>query len=74
MVYRVHGSDKKFEDFMGLLLITGENKSHYVYIKDFNRFMYNETKNKNQKHFCIYWLQCFSSKKPFKDTKTFVWR
>ena len=71
MVYRVHGSDKKFEDFMDLLLITDENKSHYVYIKDFNRFMCNETNNKNRKHFCIYWLQCFSSEKPCKNTKKF---
>ena len=39
-------SDQKFEDFIDLLLITDENKSHYVYIKD---FIYNKTKNKNKK-------------------------
>ena len=27
-----------------LLMITDENKSHYVYIKDFNRLMCNKTK------------------------------
>ena len=32
---------------MDLLLITDETKLHYVYIKNFNRFMYNKTKNKN---------------------------
>ena len=32
-------------------MITDENKSHYIYIKDFNRFMCNKTKNKNKKHF-----------------------
>ena len=32
---------------MDLLLISDENKSHYVYIKDFNRFMCKKTKNKN---------------------------
>ena len=31
---------------MDLLLIFEENKSHYVYIKDFNRLMFNKTKNK----------------------------
>ena len=31
---------------MELLLISNENKSHYVYIKDFTRFMCNKTKNK----------------------------
>ena len=43
--------DQKFENCMDLLLIAIENKSHYVYIKDFNRFMCNKTKNKNKKTF-----------------------
>ena len=33
-------------------MITDENKSHYVYIKDFNRLMYNKTKSMNKKYFC----------------------
>ena len=41
----------KIEYFMDLLMITNENKSHYVYAKDFNRFLCNKTKNKNKKHF-----------------------
>ena len=48
---------------MDLLLLTDENKSHYVYIKDFDRFMLHKTKNKNKKYFCKSCLQCFSSKK-----------
>ena len=36
---------------MDLLLITGESKLHYVYIKDFNRFMSNKRKSKIKKHF-----------------------
>ena len=47
---------------MDLLLLTGDDKSHYVYIKDFNRFMSHKTKNENKKHFCRRCLQCFSSK------------
>ena len=47
LTYPVHVSDEKFGNSMDLLLITDENKSHYVYIKDFNRFMCNKTKNKN---------------------------
>ena len=34
---------------MDLLLITDENKSRYAYIKDFNKFMCNKTKNKKKK-------------------------
>ena len=45
---------------MDLLLLIDNNKSHYLYIKDFNRFMFHKTKNKNKKWFCC--LQCFSSK------------
>ena len=49
LTYPVHISDQKFENCMDLLMISDENKSHYVYIKDFNRFMRNKTKCKNKK-------------------------
>ena len=53
-------SKEIFFDHMELLLITeGENK-HYVLIKDFNKFMFNQTKHEHRKHFCMYCLQCFS--------------
>ena len=51
LTYPVYVSDQKFHSCMDLLLITDKNKSHYVYIKDFNRFMCNKTKNKNKKYF-----------------------
>ena len=31
-----------------LLLLINDDKSHYVYIKDFNTFMFHKTKNKNK--------------------------
>ena len=36
LVYPVHISKQISEDCMDLLLINNENKSHYVYIEDFN--------------------------------------
>ena len=54
---------------MDLLLIFEENKSHYVYIKDFNRLMFNKAKNKNKKYFCRYCLQCFTSKNVLTEHK-----
>ena len=51
LIYPVHISDEEFKNCMDLLLLTDGNKSHYVYIKDFNRFMYNKTKSKSKKHF-----------------------
>ena len=44
-------SDQKFENSMNLLLVTDEKKSH-IHIKDFNRFMFHRTKNKNKKYYC----------------------
>ena len=54
-------SKEAFKDQMNLLLITKDEKKHYVLIKDFNAFMYNQSENKERKHFCMYCLQCFSS-------------
>ena len=62
LIYPVYASDQKFENCMALSLVRNENKSHYVYMKDFNGFMCNKTKNKNKKCFCKCCLQCFSNK------------
>ena len=61
LIYLIFISDQKFEDSMNLLLVIDDDKSHYVYIKDFNRFMFPKTKNKNKEWFCRSCLQCFSS-------------
>ena len=58
--FPIYISKEKYQDHMELLLITeGENK-HYVLIKDFNKFMFRQTKHEHKKHFCMYCLQCFS--------------
>ena len=44
--YLVYLSDQKFSGNIDLLLISDEFKYHYVYIKDFDRFMFNKIKNK----------------------------
>ena len=54
-------SDQNFYNHMHLLLISDKNKSHYVYIKDFNKFMYNKTKCRTKEYYSRYCLQCFSS-------------
>ena len=38
LVYPVYLSDQNFSDSVDLLLISNKFKSHYVYIKDFDRF------------------------------------
>ena len=51
-------SKEKFNDMLNLLLITKGKEQHYVLIKDFNKFMWNQTKHKERKHFCMHCLQC----------------
>ena len=63
LTYPVYVSDQKFHNSMGFLVISDENKSHYVCIKNFYRFMSNKIKNKNKKYLCKCCLQCFSSGK-----------
>ena len=60
-VFPIYVSDQKLKNSMDLLLLIDDDKSHYVYIKDFNTFMFHKTKNKNKKCFCRICLQCFSS-------------
>ena len=60
LVFSIYVSDKKFEDSADLLLLINDDKSHYVYIKNFNSFIFHKTKNRNNKWFCRSCLQCFS--------------
>ena len=59
--YPICVSKQKNEDILNLLLITEDDNKHYVLIKDFNRMMYNKTKHKEKKHFCMYCLKNFST-------------
>ena len=67
--YPIYVSKEKYEDHMELLLVTEKENKHYVLIKDFNRFMYNQTKHEHRKHFCMHCLQCFSSDKVLSNHK-----
>ena len=67
--YPIHVSKEKYENHMELLLITEDKNKHYVLIEDFNRFMYNQTKHKESKHFCMHCLQCFSSEEILMNHK-----
>ena len=61
LVFPVYISDQTFKSSIDLLLLINDDKFHYVYIKDFNTFMFHKTKNKNKKWFSKSCLQCFSS-------------
>ena len=49
LVFPIHVLDQNFKDSIYLLLLKNHNNSHYVYIKNFGRFMFHKTKTKNKK-------------------------
>ena len=69
IIYLINISSEKFRDSMDFLLTFEENKSHYVFVKDCGRLMFNKTKNRNKKIFCRYCLQCFSSESILTEHK-----
>ena len=72
LVFLIYVSEQKFEDSMNLLLLIDDDKSHYVYIKDFDRFMFHKRKIKNKKWLCRSCLQCFSSENVVINIKEIV--
>ena len=48
-VFPLYVSKKSNEESLNVLLISNEEKSHYVFIKDFNRLMYSKTKQRQKK-------------------------
>ena len=60
-VFPLYVSKKSNEQVLNVLLISNEEKSHYVFIKDFNRLMYSKRKYQNKKHLCMSCLQNFST-------------
>ena len=69
LVFPIYISAHQIESWMDLLLVTDDDKSHFVNIKDFDRFMFHKTRNKNKKYFCKSCLQCFSSKNVLTEHK-----
>ena len=61
-VYPLYISKESCNQTLNLLLITEKDKSHYVFIKAFNRLMFSKTKRKDKKHFCMSCLKNFNTK------------
>ena len=59
LVLPIYVLDQKFEDSMDLLLLNDNDKPLMCTLND--RFMFQNTKNKNKKWFCNSCLQCFSN-------------
>ena len=60
---------KSYNKMLNLLLITEKGKSHYVFIKDFNRLMFSRTKHKGKKYYCMSCLQSFTTEEILSNHK-----
>ena len=54
MVFPLYMTKRRKQDPINLLLIEGEEHSHYAWIKDYNRLLGSGGKNANTKLFCPY--------------------
>ena len=61
LAFQIYVCDEEFKNSIDLLLLINDDHSHYLYIKDFNTFMFHKTRNKNNKWFCKSCPECFSS-------------
>ena len=68
-VYPLYISKKSYDQTLNLLLITEKGKSHYVFIKDFNRLMFSRTKHKDKKYHCMSCLQSFTKEEILSNHK-----
>ena len=68
-VYPLYISEKSYDQTLNLLLITEKGKSHYVFIKFFNRLTFSRTKHKYKKHHCMSYLQRFTTEEILSNYK-----
>ena len=68
-VYPLRISKQSYDQTLNLLLITEKSKSHYVFIKDFNRLIFSRTKDKDKKHHCMSCLQSFTTEEILSNYK-----
>ena len=59
--FPLYVSKKVTETTLDLLSIWEEEKQHYVWIKDFNKFMFNRNRHRQRLNFCRYCFQWFPS-------------
>ena len=57
--------------FQKNLTITEQGKSHYVFLKDFNRLMFSRAKHKDKRHYCMSCLQSFITEEILTKNNTY---
>ena len=68
-VCTLYTSQKNNEQVLNILSISDGEICHYVFIKDFNSSMYQETKHKGRKYFCMHCLQNLTTEEILNNHK-----
>ena len=72
-VYPLYVSRKSYDQTLNLLLITEKDKSHYVFIKDFNRLMFSRAKHKTKNTIACLVYKILLQKKYYLITKNNIY-
>ena len=72
-IYPLYISKRSYKQTFNILLITEKDKSHFVFIKDFNRLIFSKTKHKGKKYYCMSCLQSFTTEKILSNHKKNVY-
>ena len=65
-IYSLYTPNEICDKTCYLVLIENGNENHYVWIKDFNKLMNSQSKNRHRLFFCYYCLQHFTSEEILK--------
>ena len=72
LTFPVYISDQKSEKSMDFILLIDKNKSHYVYIKGFDRFMFHKTRINTKNTFAKVVYSVLVVKMYWQNIKKFV--
>ncbi|XP_041351368.1 uncharacterized protein LOC121370296 [Gigantopelta aegis] len=66
-VYPLHVTKQRFERHVDLLMIANSKKSHFCWIKDLNRLLFDQKSYGHRHHYCPYCLQGFTKQRILDD-------
>lgn len=66
-VFPLHITQERFEKHINLLLLSDDDKKHYVLIKNLNRLLADQNKCNNGTYFCPYCLHGFTRENLLKE-------
>ena len=70
-VFPIHITKNRYEKLVNLLVISDDKKSHYCWIKDLNRLLFDQKSNGHRHFYCKYCLHGFTKERLLKDHESY---